>query len=420
MLRRLILMAVALAALGLQTASAQPGPRPARIAFLIGNWDYDLDARFTSPKKAGYASDLHNPCNDIALVKAKLAAARYEIFDYCNVDQADFGRKLQAFSDKLKDLPKGSVVFIYYSGHGIQTAGRNFLIPVNFRWNPETVGRLAMLKQLEFFRRNANEVAAMFSKLPDNPDVAIVVALDNCRENPIQRDDAYNEAVSIRTPPNAVMLYATTAGDTAPDGVDGASDFARELVLQLGKGGDVGDIVSRVNIALWNRFRADQRATYAEADVGPAFAAMRYVPLSVEQTVVTPTGRAELPRRVFPIRKTEDGMRLDILWCEGPGEADRFAYARTLAEKVAARAREFKVGRIQLKPLSQQINDNSNYGVYRNLMRYDTSQPRERVVLNNIAQAFPEANFLSRRGVGVGGKPTYNYVSAFVCGRTPE
>lgn len=414
--------------LGLQLAitatpsAAAPAGSPRRIAILIGNWDYDLDKKFTDPTSAGYVSDLHNPCNDVTLIKRELDKAHFEIFDYCNVKQSEFTSRIQEFSTRLADLPKGSAVFVYYSGHGMQTAGRNFLIPVQFRWTPAEVNGMADSRQLEFFRTNANEVGALFRKLPDDPDIAVIVALDNCRDNPVEQKSAYNEAVSIRTPPNAVVFYATTAGDTTSDGGDGArnSDFARELAGQMATGRDLGDILSQTNIRIWQRFRAGRRDTYAELDTGPAFAAMRSLPLSVATPAAAPRPEAPqtaLPRKTVLVRNVYDGMSLDILWCEGPGEAARFAYARAFADALKGRAHEFKVGRIQLKPLSEDINDHGNYGVYRNLMRYDLVDPKEREVLMNIAQAFPDANFLLRRGIGVHGKPTPNYVSAFICGR---
>ena len=414
-MRRLLVLIGLCLALAPAAATAEA---PRRIAILVGNWDYDLDDAFTDPTKPEFVSDLGNPCRDVALVKAELKKANFTIHDYCNVKQGQFAGEIDKITGDLATLPKGSVIFVYYSGHGMQSGGRNFLIPVMFRWNADQVNGLSDAKQLEFFRAQANEVGALFRKLPDDPDVALIVALDNCRDNPVDQKTVYNEAVSMRTPPNAVVLYATTAGDTTADrGGGDNSDFARELADQLSKGKDLGDILSQVNVRLCERFRADKRDTYAELDAGAAFTAMRSVPLRVETPVATGAVSDALPRKKEIVRNIYDGTSLDILWCEGPGEVERYAYARKLAEGVKSQAKALRVGRIQLKPLSQQINDHGNYGVYRNLMRYDDSQPKEREVLMDVAQAFPDANFLLRRGVGVGGKPTLNYVSAFICGR---
>lgn len=418
MLRFMSLLAALLIA-AVAPAQAAPAGQPQRLAVLIGNWDYDLDSRFTDPSKPGYVSDLRNPCRDVALVKTSLAVAGFTIYDHCNMTQPAFAREIQDLSAKLQDLPKGSVVFVYYSGHGMQTGGRNFLIPVMFNWDAAGVNALTDEKQLAFFRANANEVGALFRKLPDDPDIAVIVALDNCRDNPVDAKSTYNEAVSIRTPANALVLYATTAGDTTSDNSAAqSSDFAAELVGQLDKGKDLSDVFAQVNIALYERFRAGKRDTYAELDAGAAFSAMRSVPvrIKVQPPATSTTSSDTAPTKKLLIRNVYDGKSLDILWCQGPGEVDRYRFARDLAEKVKLRARELQVGRIQLKPLSESLNANGGYNVHRNLMRYDYSLPDERIVLMNIAQAFPEGNFLLRRGVGVDGNPTPNYVSAFICG----
>ena len=48
-------------------------------------------------------------------------------------------------------------------------------------------------------------------------------------------------------------------------------------------------------------------------------------------------------------------------------------------------------------------------------MRYDPVERKERTLLENMAAQFPDLALLPQRGVGVDGKPTKNYVSAFVC-----
>ena len=86
-----------------------------------------------------------------------------------------------------------------------------------------------------------------------------------------------------------------------------------------------------------------------------------------------------------------------------------------LATTLAEGARQYGVGRVLVKPLPVRTNLYDGYNVWRNLMRYDPVERKERTLLENMAAQFPDLALLPQRGVGVDGKPTKNYVSAFVC-----
>jgi len=115
------------------------------------------------------------------------------------------------------------------------------------------------------------------------------------------------------------------------------------------------------------------------------------------------------------IRSALDGVSIDVLWCQGAGDPERYAYALNLARQIAARAHEFHVGRVQLKPLPQATNVQHGYNVFRNLMRYDFPDEPQREVLLDIAAAFPDGNFLPERGVGAHGQKFHDYGSIFIC-----
>ena len=400
---------------------------PRRIALLIGNGDYNLNNKFDPEPIGNYVPDLRNPCRDTELIKRQLEKYGFEIFDYCNVDQKTFDTRSDSFSAGLTKLPKGSIVFVYYSGHGMQFHGRMFTVPVLFEMDPKAVNAFSDEEQFKFFSRNANDVGDLLEKLTDDKNVALIVAFDNCRDNPVNEKVAYNEAVSIRTAPNTLIQYATTPGDRAPDG-DGSkgrnSAYAIVLGEELAKGGDIGDIMAQVSNRIWKIYDSGKRDTYAETNIGPAFAALTYTPLKVGDAGPPRKSPAETPpapltRKKKLIRDVYDGVTLDIIWCEGEGEEERFSFASEMARKISEDSQKLGVGRIMLKPLSEDRNANDGYNVHRNLMRYDVKFPAEKVMLDMIAMdiRFRRGNFLTQRGVGVGGQPTPNYVSAFICGR---
>lgn len=418
--RILIQFSISLLALLGLPCQAQLDP-PKRIALLIGNWDYDLNGKFDPKPSGDYVADLKNPCSDSDLVKRQLAKFEFEIHDYCNVDRATFNTRVADFANGLSNLPKGSIVFIFYSGHGMQYHGHAFTVPVLFRMDHAAFKKDGDLAQFKLLQKNANSVVEMLQKLPDDKNVALVVALDKCRDVPVDERVTYSEAVSIRTGPNTLIQYATTAGDKAPDN-DGKGHSAYALVLaeELSKGGDIGDIMAAVGIRVWRLYDSGKRDTYAETNVGPAFSALKFSPLKVDMSAATPKAAATVSRKRQMVRDRYDGVTLDIFWCEGDGEKERYAFAMSLAHDIALRASEMGVGRVMVKPLSENVNNNDGYNVHRNIMRYDHAYPLERAMLFKIASAYPAGNFLPQRGVGVNGRATKNYVSAFVCGRLAE
>jgi CubicO group peptidase (beta-lactamase class C family) len=99
-----------------------------RIALLIGNKDY----------KAGVGS-LTNPLNDIRIVGDALRSVGFEVLKPVeNAHRSQMLIAIHAFAAKLKAAGPDAVGFLYYSGHGIASAGENYLIPTDVD-EPSTV-----------------------------------------------------------------------------------------------------------------------------------------------------------------------------------------------------------------------------------------------------------------------------------------
>ena len=118
-------LAVALLWLVLVTSVAHAQKR---IALLIGNQAY----------KPGVGA-LANPLNDIRIVGDALKAVGFELLKPTqNARRADMLRAIHELATRLKEAGPDAVGFLYYSGHGIASAGENYLIPVDVE-EPSTV-----------------------------------------------------------------------------------------------------------------------------------------------------------------------------------------------------------------------------------------------------------------------------------------
>ena len=96
----------------------QDTPVPAKIALVIGNGNYANLASLSNPV---------NDANDIAAVLRHLGFT-VDILLNGNLEQMEDAVLL--LKEKLRAEENG-YGFFYYAGHGVQSGGDNFLIPVN-------------------------------------------------------------------------------------------------------------------------------------------------------------------------------------------------------------------------------------------------------------------------------------------------
>lgn len=98
---------------------AQPGGEESekRIALVIGNAAYE-------------SGPLRNPVNDARAVTVTLRELGFEVVALENATQAAMKQAIDDFGESLHRAGKNTVGLFYYSGHGMQVKGRNYLIPL--------------------------------------------------------------------------------------------------------------------------------------------------------------------------------------------------------------------------------------------------------------------------------------------------
>jgi uncharacterized caspase-like protein len=166
-----------------------------RIALIIGNGNY-------------MNSVLANPENDAREIRNALLQCGFEVMEYENLTQAQMKRAIDEFGIRLRNYDVG---LFFYAGHGMQSKGYNFLIPVDAVLNSE--------EQVEYDCVQADRVLAAMEASGTRVNIMI---LDACRNNPFER--SWTRAVSGRglaymnAPGGTLIAYATAPGSTASDG----------------------------------------------------------------------------------------------------------------------------------------------------------------------------------------------------------
>ena len=193
--KNITLPAVLLAAsLLLLSAGGPADAQERRVALVVGNGAYQKLA------------PLRNPANDAEDTAAALAKLGFDVVKVVNGSYARMMDAVETFGRRLKGADAG---LFYYAGHGVQSAGVNYLLPVDADISEEY--------QLRFKAPSADYVLEAMNTAGSKLNVVI---LDACRDNPFAsfRRAGRGLAVIGNAPPGAVIVYATDPGKAAADG----------------------------------------------------------------------------------------------------------------------------------------------------------------------------------------------------------
>ena len=100
-------------------AWAAPAQAEKRVALVIGNSSYR------------YISSLENPANDAKLIAETLAAVGFDLVGggaQLDLDKPALESVIRRFGQEVQEA---DVALVYYSGHGVQLNGSNYLAPVS-------------------------------------------------------------------------------------------------------------------------------------------------------------------------------------------------------------------------------------------------------------------------------------------------
>jgi hypothetical protein len=209
-----------------------------RIALLIGNKDY----------KAGVGA-LVNPFNDIRVVGQALKTVGFDVMSPIqNATRATMLIAIHSFAEKLKDAGPDAIGFLYYSGHGIASAGENYLVPVDID-EPSTI-----LLSVQGVKHS--EVLAILRG--EAPNAAHYLVLDACR-NSLQGSRGGKGFVPVGQQSGVLVAFAAEPGKTASDAGQSSGPYAAALSAELVKPGQ-NDLLMfhRVRVAVMDRTRGDQ------------------------------------------------------------------------------------------------------------------------------------------------------------------
>ncbi|OHV60457.1 peptidase C14 caspase catalytic subunit p20 [Mesorhizobium sp. LCM 4577] len=180
-----------------------------RVALVIGNSEYrEIPA-------------LKNPDKDAEDVSNTFRLAGFDVFVAKDLTKLQFEKE---FRNYLAAADGADLAVVYYSGHGFQIGGENFLIPVD-----------ASLKAAADIEVQAVKLDDVLQQLRAKSKIQVII-LDACRNNPFPRKDYWlrdqliaaggTGLAQVKSSLNTLIAFATEPGAVAYDGSGDLSPFS--------------------------------------------------------------------------------------------------------------------------------------------------------------------------------------------------
>lgn len=191
-------------------ATAARNPR--RLALVIGNAAYE-------------SRPLVNPVNDADDISAALGRLGFEAIDVRNATHEELRRAIASY---LRRLHGSDVGVVFFSGHGVEYAGRNYILPVDFKANDEDeIPRQAI---------DLTNLVEMASRVEGKVNIFV---LDACRSSfvPSRTRSASQGLKAMATVTGTLVAYSTSPGAVALDGNERNSPYTKGLLRNLNRPG---------------------------------------------------------------------------------------------------------------------------------------------------------------------------------------
>ncbi len=189
-----------------------------RVALILGNSSYEK-------------SPLLNPLNDANAMKNALEKLGFKVVLGLDLTRLEMLRKIKQFEAILTEDSTG---LVYYSGHGLQVRGENFLLPIGVE--AETITHYSHPEKLEeAIRKAAIGLNSILEILAKANNVQNIIILDACRDNPLPGiSNEFQGFDEMNAPPRTYIAYSTSPGKVAWDGLNGNYGiFTRSLLKHI-------------------------------------------------------------------------------------------------------------------------------------------------------------------------------------------
>lgn len=281
-------------------APAPPAPESAAGAATAGEASHDGRRKVALLIGIGAyrgAAALRNPPRDVAAVGERLRRIGFAVTTLPDAGKAEIERAVSTFA---AGADGADIALVYYSGHGVQIAGENYALPVDY--DPGQPARAQLVSINGLIQRLADAARAK------------VVLLDACRNNPfLARLDGADARpsgkgmapIAIEPAPGGdaagnahglIVGYATQANDTADDGSGQLSPYAEALLAAASNADeDFNAILVRTAGMVMTATGGRQHPEHRVAMTRPLYLLSRKTPLACDLLAAETDNNIALP-----------------------------------------------------------------------------------------------------------------------------
>lgn len=330
------------------------------VALLVGINKYDAKG-----------NDLDNPNNDVDAMEAALTDLGFDVTSLKNCTMAEFGSAVGTFQNKCK---KYEVGLFYFSGHGFQCKGENYLCLKDTQVGP-----------VEVMTNTSKKLEDIFDGMPESLKVKIFI-LDACRNKVKGIKGLSGNLCPVYAPQGSIVAFATSPNDYSYEGDDpnGCSKYTECLLKHIKtRGISIEECFKKVRTTLFHESKQQQLSWEHTSLIGDySFNTNPLVP----KGLLPVYGQAALADGTFTPDGSQAGIVINDLrshnWYTQNDAIDKF---KTLVPKDVSPDSQFVLGRNLLQSACGGSNSAIEYfnSLGHNLMKWQT-QDNENHILDGI------------------------------------
>ena len=198
-----------------------------RVALVIGNSAY-RDAPLTAPT------------NDVKAMKSALSELGFKVTSLENTGRESMRKAIRAFIEELSSTE--TVSLFYFAGHGMQSKGKNYLIPVD-----------AQVEHEDDIQFQGIDVQYILDKYEEKRNGMNILILDACRSNPFSRKGVRGTSglAAVDGPPGTLVAFAAAPGKVAIERDGGNGIYTKNILANIQQPGlPVEEVFKRVRKAV--------------------------------------------------------------------------------------------------------------------------------------------------------------------------
>jgi hypothetical protein len=313
-----------------------------RVALVIGNGAYRS------------VPELDNSRNDADDISEQLKRVGFAVIDGRDLDRSAMYAALGRFAQRVRGTDAG---LVYYSGHGMQINGQNYLVPVDLKLAGGSSFTPFDLVKLDDVVEALNYTAGV--KL---------LVLDACRDNPFANSVADNKGsrgigatrglAKIERSQGMLIAYSTQSNSVAADGIGRNSPFTAALVREIQVPGlEVATVFRRVAINVKRETQGAQTPELSVSLLQDFYLNPQESDIDAWKKLGPSAGAADLRRFIsaFPQSVLLDAARARLDAMENASERERLA--REYADKELRLRRDLEAAEAGYKKAMSELSE---------------------------------------------------------------